>query len=116
MDLRVPMDPIIQAFGLSVTVTPPSEATIETHGVWLAPITEEIPLGAEFQRTNARRILALRRDEVPTVPRGTIIIAPEKAGDTYQKWRVEGVEVIDADYHSVSVIVVETYWNPDWHL
>jgi hypothetical protein len=101
------MDPILREFGVPVTVTRPApdDDPIQTTGVWVLPITEDVPLGTEFQRKERRRILALDRDEVPTVPRGTVIVAAERAGDDAQTWRVDGLEFADADHHRVRVVL-----------
>lgn len=92
--------------GVLATVTRPApdNTPIETVGVWLPPATEGFPTGADFQRREPQRVMALRRDEVPSVPRGTLIAAPEKGGDAVQVWRVDGFERYDADHHRVLVI------------
>ena len=99
------MESHIRAFGLPVTVTLPYADDIVTRGIWLTPRTEEIPSGGGVQKTNARHVLALRRDEVPSVPRGTIIVAPEQAGGADQTWRVDGVESIEGDHYRVSLVL-----------
>jgi hypothetical protein len=58
----------------------------------------------DLRRAERRRILALSRDAVATVPRGTVILAPERAGEVDQRWQVDGIETMDAD--QVQVIVV----------
>jgi hypothetical protein len=94
------------AHGVPVTVTRPApdDDPIETHGIWIVPITESAPLGG-FGRQEPRRILALRRDQVPTVPKGTVIVGPPKADADPVGWRVDGIDRIEADH--VRVIVVE---------
>lgn len=51
-------------------------------------------------------MLALSRDEVPAVPRGTVIVAPERLGETPKSWIVDSHEYVDAD--QTRVFVVET--------
>ena len=88
-----------------VAVTIPEGWSIATFGIWMTPLTEELPSAAAFQRSNPKRILALRRDVIPNVPRGTRIVGPEKSGDADKVWRVDGVETIEADHHRVVVVL-----------
>lgn len=105
-DVRVPLDPIFAAFGVPVTVTRPAldDAPIETTGVWVELPEMEVPLGLGFQRKEPQRVLALSRVEVPTVPRGTEILAPETLGGPVKGWRVDGLERADVDLHRVYVM------------
>lgn len=99
LDLRVPTDPIFQAFGVSATVTRPApdETPITTTVAWMTPQTVDGLIGGSITRREARRIAALRLDEVPTVPRGTLIDAPEELGGEVKRWFVESVDRIEPD-------------------
>lgn len=92
--------------GVPATVTRPfpDETPIVTRGIWLTPITENAPGGTDFQRREPYRVMALSRAEIPTIPRGSLIDAPEKSGDATQTWRVDGYERQEADQHRVVVI------------
>jgi hypothetical protein len=105
-DFRVPLDPIFEAFGVPATVTRPApdEIPILTTGVWVSPLTLDMPPAMEFQRKESQRVMALTRTEVPTVPRGTIIEAPEMLGGTVQRWRIDGIEQTDSDHHRVFLL------------
>ncbi len=94
--------------GMPATVTRPfpDDTPIVTRVVWVLPSTDAVPLGADFQRQDVRRVVALRRDEVPTVPTRTIVVAPETAGGADQRWRVEGPERMEAD-HGRYVVVLD---------
>ncbi len=118
LDLRVPMAPLFDAFGVPATVTLPGgsggglpllfsngEASIDTSVIWLTPITEDMPSGGDFQRREPHRVLALRRDEVTTIPRGTVIEAAEVLGGAVQTWRVDGLERQEPDHHRVIVVL-----------
>lgn len=105
-DLRVPLDPLFRAFGVAVTVTPPGEDAIETTGVWVSPLTETWPAGLDLERSEPRHVLALRRDEVASVPRGTVVVAPEQGGGDDQTWRVDGIERVESDHHRVVLVPV----------
>lgn len=95
----------LEAHGVPVTVTRPApdDEPIETRGIWLTPDTNEFPIGSDFSRREPIRILALSRLVVPTVPKGTVIDAPEKAGDTMRRWLVDGLDRREADHTRVIV-------------
>jgi DNA mismatch repair protein MutH len=82
----------------------PDEEPLETTGIWLTPLTQDVGLGSEFQRREPQRILAISRDAVALVPRGSIIMAPERAGEADRRWRVDGTERVEADHARVVVI------------
>lgn len=103
MDTRVPMAPLLAAFGVPVTVTVPGQAPIETTGIWLQ--WDERP-EMDFSRHDPRRGLALARVDVPAVPRGTALEAPEVGGGTSRAWRVDGMAYSDQDHHCVFVVPV----------
>lgn len=102
------LDLNLAVHGVDVLVTPPGAAGIETRGIWLTTITEDMPVGGDFQRREPRRVMALSRLDVPTVPRGTVIYGPEKDGeeDTPRYWRVDGTERVEADHTRVVVVEI----------
>src|SRR5262245_63022428 len=57
------------------------------------------------QRRDRRRLLALNRDVVPTVPRGTVIVAAEREGDDEKTWRVERSEEHTSELQSLRHLV-----------
>lgn len=87
-----------------VTRPYPDDAPIQTDIIWAQPTTEALSRGFEIQRQEAREVVALSRSDVPTVPRGTIIVAPGPFGGPTGRWRVEGPERIERDH--VRVVVV----------
>jgi len=106
LDLRVPLDPIFDAFGVPATVTRPvpDEFPIVTTGVWVSPEMVEAALGTDLSRTERQRMLALPTSAVPTVPRGTRIDAPELLGGAVKPWRVDALGPADAEIHRVIVV------------
>lgn len=110
MDARVPFSVAMACFGVPATVTRPApDATpIETTAVWVPSATEGQPIGMEFQRQVAIRVLALPRDLVPTVPRGTLVVAPEMLGGDVRTWRVDSTDRIEYDHTRVVVLPVES--------
>jgi hypothetical protein len=97
------------AHGVLAVVTRPApyNDSIVTRCIWLTTETPGVPASTDFQRGDPRRVLVLRRTDVPAVPRNTVINAPEKAGDADQNWRVDGIDRIEADQIRVIVVAVE---------
>lgn len=95
-DTRVPMAPFLEAFGVSIVVTRPApdDIPIETTGIWMVlPLDEARPVGTDFQRRDPRQVLAIPRlATLPTLPRGTTLLAPEFAAGPVKGWRIEGFE------------------------
>lgn len=85
-------------FPITVTRPVPNDTPITTRGLWLRPLTEGQPYGTDFRNVQPRRTLVLPKAQVgslpgvPSVPRGTIIAAPEKMGGANVNWRIDGVE------------------------
>lgn len=105
-DLRPPFAAALDAFGVAATVTLPDGSPVATRVVWQPPITEEYPTGSDHRRATPRRRLALPVVDVPLVPRGTIILAPEVSGDPSSEWSVDETERVDNDHHRVVVVPV----------
>lgn len=100
-DHRVPVAPLLAAFGVAATVTRPAPDTtpIATTGIWLdEALEEERPYGTDFQRRDPRRLMAIPRADVSTLPRGTLIAAPELAGKVIRTWRVDGLAHVDPEW------------------
>lgn len=107
-DLRVPVAPLLTAFGLAITVTRPApdNTPIATTGIWVGGwVAETQPYGADFRRREPRRRLDVVRAAVPTMPSGTLIAAPEVKGGAVKTWQFEGFtdEQDDPDFWRVFV-------------
>lgn len=102
------LDLNLSAHGVPATVTRPAPGNtpIETRVIWVTPITDLMPEGMAFQRREQSKVLAIPRDEVPTVPKGTTIVAPGPPGGdtTPYTWKVDGTDRIDADHTRVTVV------------
>ncbi len=87
-------DTVFGAFSVSGTVTRPApdDTPITATLVWQTPTTEELFGG---QHREPKRVIVIRRDQVPTVPRGTQIVAPLTPTGTPQPWRVDGLERLE---------------------
>jgi hypothetical protein len=104
--VRLQFDNQVGAVDVTVTRPAPDNTPIECRGIWLTYATEDQP-GREFGRREARRIMALSKVDVPTVPRGTRIVAPELSGGDERIWQVDGFDRIEADHTRVIVIAIE---------
>lgn len=100
----------VGVLGVPATVTRPfpDETPVTTTAVWLPPPPEEAqPVGTDFRRREPRRLLALPRDAaLPSMPRGTVISAPEDPDGAAQLWRVD--ELALTQYDQWRVLVVRT--------
>jgi hypothetical protein len=83
----------------------PQDDPIATRVIWSTPSPEAMP-GGDFSRREPVRVMALRRDEVPTVPRGTHIDAPEMPGGAVKTWKVDSFEREDTAQTRVFVVPV----------
>lgn len=92
-DHRVPVAPLLAAFGVAATVTRPApdNTPIATTAIWLGAEEDSQPYGTDFTRREPRRLLTLSRAALPTLLRGSLVEAPEVAGGTVQRWRVDGL-------------------------
>jgi hypothetical protein len=106
LDLRPAFSSMLAAFGLPAVVTRPvpDNDPITTSGIWVAPIPEDLPVGLTLQRQDPLKVFALPLADVPTMPRGTVIVAAETLGGTDVRWLVDGESRREFDH--VRVIVV----------
>lgn len=82
----------------------PYDTPIATRVIWEASDTEDVPAGTVFSRREARRVAAIRRTDADSVPRGSILVAPEAAGQAAQRWRVDGVHQQTPEHVRVTVV------------
>lgn len=110
LDLRVPFTVCQEAFGLPATVRRPSphNAPIQTDVVWLTPLTQEMPTGGSFGRRTSIRSMGISRADVPAVPRETRIEAAEIDGGPVKRWKVDEIELSEADHVRVIVVALES--------
>lgn len=101
---RLTLELNMEAHGVPIVVRAPDDEPIETRGIWVVNLTDEVPVGPAFSRREVRRIIVVRRDHVPEVPRGTLIDAPEKADAEILTWLVDSVVLVEADQHRCMVI------------
>lgn len=104
MDLRVPIEGALAAFGLPATVTPDGGSPVETTAIWLPYDTVESPPAGDFRRAEPRRVLALPFEGLPQVPRGTIVTVEEFSGAGARDWRVDAANRVDHDHYRCIVL------------
>jgi hypothetical protein len=104
-DARPPIAAFFDAFGVDAVVTPPGEWPIDTSVVWLTPNPVLEPSDG-FSRREAQRLMAIRRSDVPAVPVGTMVLAPEMSGGSNVSWRVDGVDLVEPEHVRVFVVRV----------
>lgn len=85
------------AFGVAATVTVPGGPPVATTVVWMAPVQEDLPVGHDLQRREPRRVLVVRRVDVPALPRGSVIVAAERGATVARPWKVDGIDAADGD-------------------
>lgn len=94
--------------GVAATVTRPApdNTPVVTTGIWLSPPLEEPrAVGTDFQRREPRKVLALPRNVLSKVPRGTTVVAPEAIGGANKTWRVDGYDRVEGDHYRVIVVL-----------
>lgn len=92
--------------GVAAAVTRPGLdfTPITTTVIWgIEPVGDGQPYGTDFHRGEPRRTLTIAKADVPTMPRGTVIIAPEVEGESAKTWVVDGIERALADQWRVFV-------------
>ena len=106
MDLRPSFTAAVDAFSVPVVVTLPNGLPITTKGIWLPTTTEDVPFAAGYQRRDQKRVIAISKDGVPVLAKGSRIKAPEKEGGPIKRWLVDAHEFSDDDHHRVVVVEV----------
>lgn len=80
---QVAIDQTFRILGVDVVVTPPNGSPVETRAVWDAADIE----GAGRGRQLRRAMWLPTSDELPSVPRGTVIVGPEPHSTESKTWR-----------------------------
>lgn len=82
-----------QVFGTAAPalVTVSGAGPISTTVIWLTPVPADQPGGSGLQYQEAKRAIAVRRDEVPELPLGSIIEATEPTLAAPTSWRVDSI-------------------------
>jgi len=101
--------------GLLVTVTRWTSdsgfaAPVTTFAQWLSPLEEGRPIGVDFARSGARKVLAIQKTaDIPALPKGSTVIAAELDGGPLLNWRVDGYEsAIEPDLIRVVLLPLPT--------
>lgn len=92
--------------GVTATITRPApdQAPITTTVIWtVEPVSDTQPYGTDLRRGDSRKVLTLSKADVPTVPRGTVVVAAEIDGESAKTWVIDGIERALADQWRVFV-------------
>jgi hypothetical protein len=89
---------------LRAIVTTPGGDPVETAIIWLTPGTEATPNDSRRQVAEERRVVAIRSDDVPAVPRGTLISCAEPLQAEPLIWITDSIEFTFPDHQRVSVL------------
>lgn len=94
------IDTAREVFGVSATVTRPApdNMPIDTTGFWLTEEDEKEPFG-QVGRRQPRKVFVLAKSVVPTIPRGTVIVAAELIGGSAVSWTVDRLASVAAPDH-----------------
>lgn len=75
-DLRPALDPFFVAFGVDATATPPGGPSTPTV-VIVEKAAATVPPSGDPSATEQRTVIHVRRDQVPSLPSGTVIVVTE---------------------------------------
>lgn len=99
------MSAVMRAFGVPATVTRPGLAPITTTVAWVNDQTDGMPGGMDLQRSEHLKLMAISLSDVPTVPKKTVIVAPEIKGGANKNWQVDST--VGRKFDEVRVLVLE---------
>ena len=102
------LDINLSTHGVPVTITRPLDAPFAAIGVWLTPLSEDIPEGDDYQRRSPRRVMAFGLDDVTSIPIGTVVSAPPALVENavVTDWKVDGYEPIDPVGNTIRVKLI----------
>ena len=86
-----------------VTRPAPDDTPIQAAVLWVTPTTDDAPVGVEFHRREPHEVAAIRKADVPTMPRRTAIVAARFPGQAARTWIVDRVVVDEPDLWRVLV-------------
>lgn len=89
--------------GIPATLQGPWESPLEGRIVWLRNLEEDAPYGTQYAKVGARRRMAIQRDGVTNIPKGSIVTAPEEIGAEATDWQVDGTEEVTRTHFLVAV-------------
>jgi hypothetical protein len=99
------LDVNAEVFGVPATVQIPNGPPVETTIIWLDPTTEQAPGQGELRRAEQHKACAIKRSDLPAVPRGTVITIFE--GGINYRWKVDSSVALPSDRHHVLVVPMD---------
>lgn len=103
-DLRPDAAAAFDVLGVPATITPVNGTPVATAVIWISPLTAASPSGGPLTRRDPTKTAAVLISDVPALPRGSAIQAPELEGGPVLGWRVEEFESGDVDQYRVIVV------------
>lgn len=91
--------------GVAAVVTVPNGTPVATPIIWMTSQTEASP--GTLARSEVHHVMAIRRDDVPVVPRGTLVAVCEHLRTAPALWRVDSQEAVYPDHARVWVVPAE---------
>lgn len=107
MDARPPLSAFFTVFGLPATVTLPDAAPISTTALWLPPTSVAELTGVLVPQGQFLAVCDLKKTEVPTLPRGTLITGACLATGASATWCVDRILYEDAEVLRAVVLKLE---------
>lgn len=101
VDPRPPIAAGFAALSAAATVTRPDDVAAITTRVILLP-ERQTAVGDDLRVISTIKVIALRRDQVPTAPQGTLIQVTE--GPDTGVYSVDAVELLTAEEIRVAVV------------
>lgn len=98
MDARAQFSSVLGAFGVSAVVTRPGLDPITTEVVWVPAAPNFAPEGMDFQALSMRKVLAIPRATVPTLPTGTVVLVAEIDGGAPATFVVDAIDRHESDH------------------
>jgi hypothetical protein len=97
-------DATFGVIGVPATVTIPGGDPVETRIIWLTPSQDGAPgAPAVFQRNDPQRAMAIRRDDLPTLPLESLVAVTEPNLEDPTEWLVDSFLVTEPEHYRVSV-------------
>jgi len=88
--------------GVAAVVTVPGGTPVATPIIWLTEAS-----AGTLARKEVHRVMAIRRDDVNVVPRGTLVAVTEHLQTSPALWRVDSQEAVYPDHTRVWVVPAE---------
>lgn len=97
----------MDAFSVPAVVTLEFQNPVTTRGIWITPEADADPAGSDLQRRELKRVMAFTRTDIPVIPIGTKVVAPEFEGQPSKTWNVDALDLADDEHKRVVLVEVD---------